>query len=124
MVAKSIKTDILLIDLLNKPEDFNVVASRLEHLIWSSFVILDPQINPGAKVKITRREVKRRFDICIKWFRIMRMELGWGQHRSLDVLPWVLANEIIGIDFTLEELRRHGWTPDAFRIDAAVSSQK
>ena len=113
--------DVQLADLLNRPEDFEAVASRFEHIIWSSFAHIDKKLNPNMDIKPPFSEIKRRFDICLKWFRIMRLDLGFGQQRALDILSWVLANVLLEIEFSLEDLKTRAWSPDVFKPSAVLS---
>lgn len=96
-------------ELLNKPEDFEFVRSSLDHTIFSSFGIIDHAIF-GREVKITQSEIKRRFHICEKWFRIMRGECGFGLKRTLDKMPKALACELLDQEFDpMKEDPDHGW---------------
>jgi hypothetical protein len=59
-----------------------------------------------AKMRnITTAEIKRRFDICVKWAVTLRGEVkpGWTTKRIVDALPNILAAELSG----------KGWQPDS-----------
>jgi hypothetical protein len=44
----------------------------------------------------TRNEIKRRFNICIKWFVTLRREESWSIPKILDELPFILRTELDG----------------------------
>jgi hypothetical protein len=48
---------------------------------------------------MTKNDVKRRFDILAKWFKVMRGDLGWSLQRALDTLPRALRAELDGEEF-------------------------
>lgn len=48
----------------------------------------------------TEREEKRRTDICGKWFRRFRGDLGFGLIKTLDELPKALRAELDGAKYT------------------------
>ena len=82
-------------ELLSKEEDFELAATSIEHMIYHSFGMIDA-IVLGHKPEITQTEVKRRFFICEKWFRIMRGDYGFGLI-SLLRLQKAPYNFILGI---------------------------
>lgn len=88
-------------DLFNRPEDYELVFSSLEHTIWCSFLI-DVKVL-GRSVEITQDKVKERWKICEKWFRIMRGDMGFGLIRTLDTIPRALACELLNVEFTPEK---------------------
>ncbi len=57
----------------------------------------------------TRDEIERRFRICIRWFVLLRRELGWSVPRILDDLPKALRHELDGTPYAPDE-KRVGWT--------------
>lgn len=58
---------------------------------------------------LTSAEIKRRFDILEKWFRILRGDKQWGIERTLDALPKALAAELSGLQW--EPSDRALWLP-------------
>jgi hypothetical protein len=54
----------------------------------------------------TQAEIKRRFDICARVFRVLRGDLKWSVTRILDHLPRYLRCELDG----------QPWKPDASTI--------
>jgi hypothetical protein len=106
-------------ELLCKEEDFALVFESLEHTIYSSFGLIDTFIF-GMTPEITQTEVKRRFFICEKWFRIMRGDCGFSLIRTLDMLPKALACELLGLPFNPEDGADRGYFPDASRIDTVI----
>lgn len=57
----------------------------------------------------TRNEVERRFRICIRWFVILRRDLGWSVPRILDDLPKALRHELDGTPYSPDE-KHVSWT--------------
>lgn len=56
---------------------------------------------------ITVREVKARFERCVKWAEILRGDLGWGVERIANSLPYMLDAELSGQ--TWEPSKRLCW---------------
>lgn len=56
---------------------------------------------------MTVREVKDRFDRCVKWAEILRGDLGWGTDRICNSLPYMLDAELSGQ--TWEPSKRLCW---------------
>jgi hypothetical protein len=73
----------------------------IEHTVTRSFEA------DGSRV--TRAEVRRRFEICERLFRQLRGDLGWGLVRVLDHLPHYLRCELDGQAW--EPDRRTCWMP-------------
>ena len=101
-------------ELVAKAEDLQVVASKLEATILASFG-LDRAL--GIRSEMTDTEIKRRFNICEKWFRTMRADLHYSLQRTLDTIPHALKCELFGLPFDPEENLQHGWSPKALDID-------
>ncbi len=55
----------------------------------------------------TRDEIKRRFDICLKWAKVFRGDLKWGIQRIVDEFDNVLVKELTGA--TYEPPTRQCW---------------
>lgn len=99
------------ISLFNKPEDFEMVYSSLEHTIMASFSI-DYRVT-GRQPDITQEKIKARWAICERWFRHMRGELGWGLIRTINTIPKALACELLDQEFKPEQEHRSAfWTGD------------
>lgn len=49
---------------------------------------------------LTGDEVKRRWAIVERWYRIMRADLGWGQAKALDHVAKALKSELDGVPWT------------------------
>ena len=97
-------------DLLNSPEDFNMVFESIEHTIMSSFAI-DAVLNNGIAPKITAALIKERWNICEKWFRIMRGDIGFSLRQTIDTLPKALACEMLDQPFEPVKDTGQGWAP-------------
>lgn len=63
-------------------------------------IIADSFISDGAR--LTRSEIKRRFEMSAVIFKKLRGDLHWGIERVLDFLPTYLRDELEGVD----------WKPD------------
>lgn len=95
-------------ELVNNPVEFQMVRSRFEHVIWTSFIFIDQQVL-GRKPRVTEEKVLERFKICEKWFRIMRAECGYSLRRTLDTLAKALACELLEQPFDPMSDKDHGW---------------
>jgi hypothetical protein len=88
----------------------NVVAG-IEKAVLKSF---EEDRAPGriilvtALPRITRDEVKRRSEICMKIFRELRGDLKWTVARIVDHLPKFLRMTLDGVSWE-PEARRSSW---------------
>jgi len=57
----------------------------------------------------TMGEIRRRFDICMKWAKILRGDLAWGVQRIIDEMPNILRKELLGVTYTPPS--REIWAP-------------
>jgi len=111
-------------ELFNSPADFQRVFDRLEHTIWWSFAYIDTRLT-GRTPVITKAETRRRFQICEKWFRILRGEMGFGLIRTLDTIPRALASELLEIEFDPHaENLAQGWTAQPTTIQHILQDAK
>jgi hypothetical protein len=94
-------------DLLNDPANMQMVVEHLRHTIVASFAIDAREL--GRPPQITTAKVKERWQICERWFRIMRGELGFGLVRTLDTIPRALAHELLGLPFDPKIGAEGGW---------------
>lgn len=76
----------------NSPDDCVRVIVGIKNTIEDSFV----EDRRGS----TRREVTRRFEMCLRLAGMMVMELGWSVSRALDTLPFALRIELEGGTWT------------------------
>lgn len=89
------------------------VALGIEAAVAQSFI---EDTAPGRVIivhggnRITRAEIKRRGDMCIKIFRALRGDLKWTVERILDHLALYLRKELDGVPWE-PEARRATWTP-------------
>lgn len=56
----------------------------------------------------TENEIAHRFEICIRWFVILRRDLGWTVPKIIDKLPTILRTELDGGKFEPED-ERSSW---------------
>lgn len=84
-------------DLCNSPEDLPRVAAAIEQILLASFKI---DVERGARPAVVDdRELRRRFLICEKWFRVLRGDMGYGLEHTLDTLAQALRCELLGLAF-------------------------
>jgi hypothetical protein len=81
-----------------------LVASAIESAVMRSF-----ETRP-MHVGFTRAEVKRRFEMCERIWKVLRFEHHWSVQRVCDHLYRFLLNELDGL--TWEPDRRALWVPD------------
>lgn len=43
---------------------------------------------------LTKQETKRRFEICVRWFKVLRLEKKFSIDRCVDELPKALVCEL------------------------------
>lgn len=96
-------------DLLSREEDLVRVFDALEQAIWKSFGV-DVQREPFKPPQMTGAEIKRRFQICERWFREARADRGYSLERTLDLMAQALRCELDGVEFDPETGPRI-WTP-------------
>lgn len=90
--------------LLTDPGAVAHVGERLTRTIEHSFHEDRTRRDGVRPPPETIAEVKRRFAICERWFRVMRAEFGWSVRRTLDALPYALRAELDGL--TYDQARR------------------
>lgn len=83
--------------LLTNPTDLQQVFHALQDIIMRSFAreVQSGLILP-VRVTMTDAEIRRRFLICEKWFRVMRGDKKWTLDRTLACLGWALQLELEG----------------------------
>ncbi len=91
-----------LTDLLHDPGTLARVTASLEAAVSRSFVT-------HAMRHMTRAEVKRRFDICLRWFRTLRADHAWSNERAADTAGRALVVELNGGTFVPDS--RSVWVP-------------
>lgn len=90
-------------DLVGSKRHLGKVTLAIETAIQVSFAT-----NEGT---ITQSEVKRRFELCQKIFKILRGDLKWGIERIIDHLPQYLTAELNGSDWDPGTQQRQCWIP-------------
>lgn len=93
-----------LTDLLNNPISLGAVTNGIEAAITKSF-----RTHPMRHK--TEAEVRRRFDICVRWFRTFRTDsrFKFSIDRCVNELPKALRAELDGVTYTPHT--RALWTP-------------
>jgi hypothetical protein len=87
------------------------LAQIIEKAIADSF---KHERERGERVMVYDREVKRRSEICLKWFRIMRGDMGYSVDRVFDFLPRALRTELDGGTFEpVSASERSAWAPES-----------
>ena len=82
------------------------VALAVERIVGQSF---ERRTGAGLVLPETRTmsEYRRRTEIALRWFRVLRGDLKWSLERILDALPGALRTELDGGHWTPED--RPGW---------------
>jgi hypothetical protein len=88
--------------LLGTRENLAKAVRAFERVIAASF-------DRDSMHKITRDEVKRRFDLCVKIFTILVGDCKWGVERALGRLGEYLRMELSGTAW--EPDKRTFWMP-------------
>lgn len=89
-------------DLLRQPGQLKQATDAFTRVIRKSFV--DHPVRHQ-----TQDEVRRRFAICEKWFRIFRGDKQWTIGRALDSVGAALNAELTGKPY--EPSDRQVWLP-------------
>jgi hypothetical protein len=92
-----------LLDLVRDPAQLGRVVRAMTNIVAASFA--------EDRSRVTRAEERRRCDLCISLFRVMRAECGYSETRALDELPIALRSRLDG--GTWEPSKRSAWTVDA-----------
>lgn len=92
-----------LTDLLGSPTAIGTVTNGITKAIAKSFRSHPMRHQTGA-------EVKRRFEICVKWFKLLRMEKKWSIDRAVSELHKALRAELDGSEYKPDE--RSVWAPE------------
>lgn len=79
--------------LLSSPEQLTAVAAQVERVILESFGW--EAAHKLVVPVVTQPEIKRRFDIVEKYFRIFRGDLKWSVERALDHIGPALFCELV-----------------------------
>lgn len=83
-----------MLSMLGTKENVGTLVLAIESSIAASFAL------DGATM--TGDEVKRRFNICLEIFKVLRGDMKWGMSRIVDHIP----------KYLLQELNGTTWTPD------------
>ena len=89
------------------------VTYGVEVAVTKSFETDQKRLGPlhiSRAQNITRSEVKRRTDICLRIFKELRGDLKWGVERILDHLPQFLRAELDGVPWR-PDTEHCLWTP-------------
>lgn len=101
-------------ELARKPEDLRLVFVGVQTAIKNSF---KQDGDRGGIINLTDSEMRNRFAICEKWFRIMRGDCGYSVERAVDFLPRALRCELDGVAFEPPKPDGVGWSPDVLAVD-------
>jgi hypothetical protein len=98
--------------LVRSTSDLKLLQAKLSEVIQDSFV--QDAVRSKGRVVGTQAEVKRRTEICLKWFRVMRGDLGYSTERALDFLSLALRKELDGESWE-PPAQGAAWGPDAIK---------
>ena len=102
-------------DLLESQQDFVQVFDVFYTTIMLSFRIVDTAAL-GKQSVISTDEVRRRWKLCERWFRMMRGDLGYSLNKTLDSIPTALVCELTEQEFIPDSsMRGYAGTADALR---------
>lgn len=90
-----------MLELCTRPGDMAKVTKVMLRVVAKSF--LDDKSTP------TTNEMKRRCDMCIDLFRIMRRDCGWSLIRCMDNLDTALRAKLDGAPW--EPSKKNAWSP-------------
>lgn len=98
-------------ELATDPAQLERTHLAFERAILASFG--EDAARSGSRIppRVTQAEIKRRFEILERWFRILRRELGWSLPRALDHLSAILRSELGGVPWTPPAQGR-AWIPE------------
>lgn len=92
-----------LLDLVRDQAQLGRVMRVMMNVVAQSFA--------QDKARATAAEQRRRCDLCIRLFRVMRAECGYSVTRALDEMPIALRSRLDG--GTWEPSKRSAWAVDA-----------
>jgi hypothetical protein len=75
----------------------------------AAFTTLDTSFKEQNMRNPTQAEIRRRFEICVKWAKVMRGDLQWGLDRVCDNLQHALRAELLGQEYKPDN--RSCWMP-------------
>lgn len=101
-------------ELTKRPEDLQRVYKGLMATIANSF---KQDGDRGSIINLTDTEFRRRFQICEKWFRIMRGDCGYSVEKTVDFLPRALRCDLDGESFEPPKSDVSGWAPSVLAAD-------
>ncbi len=78
------------------------VQLAIENAVLTSFGQDQNRVTVPRKLRMTQAEVKRRTNICIRIFRVLRGDMSWSWMRCVDYLSRFLRMELDG----------QSWEPD------------
>ena len=95
--AFSSEKDYPFASMVKDPSTAVRVMKAICKAIGDSFAEDQRRLGKSFREKIqTEAEVKRRADICGKWFRILRAECGYSTSRAISTFDEALRTELDG----------------------------
>lgn len=88
------------------PAEVHEVTSGFHRIIGASF---QEDRRRDRRVVMTQDEIRRRFRICERWFRIFRGDKAWSIERSISTCATALRTELDGGVYTPDS--RTIWLP-------------
>ena len=85
------------------------VSEAVLRAVRVSFEEDQARIGRPRSIRVTNDEVKRRTNICLKIFAILRGDLDWGLQRAIDHFSRYLRLELDGDSWEPDE--RQLWVP-------------
>lgn len=108
--------------LLLDDKELGIATSGIESTIWRSFAVDAERrtretgiILIAKAMRPTEAEIKRRFEICCKWFGVFRGDLKWSVQRCVDHLSDALRTELDGGQYEPPSTDKAVWKPSALQ---------
>lgn len=81
-------------------------------ILERSFVTDETRLGKAHRQKVhTQAEERRRGMIMMRWFRVMRCDLGYSVQKALDLIPKALRTELDGGTYEPPPKNRL-WSPE------------
>lgn len=100
-----------LTDLLQTPAALGTVTTGIQKAV-------DRSLASHPMRHVTRDEIRRRFGICVKWFKAMRLDYKFSIDRAVAQLGAALRAELDGRSF--DPHTRALWRPEEERPSGLV----
>jgi hypothetical protein len=87
----------------------NHITIKFGKIIEDSFLTDAKRKGLNGDIKVTEAEIKNRFEVLCRWFRVLKGDLDFTLNKALDMLPEALRKELDGE--TYSPPIRNMWIP-------------